>query len=75
MAKAGFGDIGAAEKIWADKKPGSDEIRKKIMKKTLNNILGAIDTWNDEHVRTLKTALYGDSDVGPLWIAACTNYE
>jgi hypothetical protein len=74
-AYSGTGDIGNAQKIWGSDIPGSDVTRKNIMKKTLEKISVAIDTWNDQHVRKFKDALYLDKDIGPLWIAACTESQ
>jgi hypothetical protein len=45
------------------------------MKKTLEKINGVIDTWNDQHVRKFKDALYLDKDIGPLWITACNESQ
>jgi hypothetical protein len=70
-AYSGMGDIGKAQTIWGDTKPGSDPRRKKILKETLEKIVAALDTWNDIHVRKFKDALYLDADIGPLWIQAC----
>jgi hypothetical protein len=74
-AYSGAGDIGKAQTIWGSDTPGSDVTRKNIMKKTLEKISATIDTWNDGHVRKFKDALYLDKDIGPLWIAACTESQ
>jgi hypothetical protein len=71
-AYSGTGDIGKAQTIWGDKKTGSDERRKKIMKETLEKIEAVIDGWTDAHVRKFKDSLYLDEDIGKLWMEACT---
>jgi len=71
-ATIGVGDIGKAQTKWKD---SGDAGRNAILKSTLEKIVNDLPGWDNVHVVNLKDNMYKNDKVGPLWIAACTEYE
>jgi hypothetical protein len=72
QAATGLGDLGKAQTKWKD---SGDAGRNAILKSTLEKIVNDLQGWDNVHVVNLKDNMYKNDKVGPLWIAACTEYE
>lgn len=72
QAAFGLGNLGNAQSKWKD---SGDAGRNAILKSTLEKIVNDLPGWDNQHVVNLKDNMYKNDKVGPLWIAACTEYE
>jgi hypothetical protein len=50
---------------------GCNHTKREDIEKIVNDLPG----WDNVHVVNLKDNMYKNDKVGPLWIAACTEYE